>query len=487
MKRLFVKTFLLLLPLISFGGMHLHSQTATSPDSLEKLLKIYKAASSTNERTDTFSNPGIYVGFLVQQQAMHDAEASRIDKQTETSSTSGLSTSAVTKGSVPWLFAVAVEHGALTQSVDGNVITFKGNVANAIKAISAQDYVKSFKMGEKNLFIRNVSRASFGISFNSSSGNASPTFNTNTLASANAHIDLHNHRDPRDAKWSAAWMHLSFTALQGVANARGAFTDLVETGHTAEFKAWQARAMKTLSDLPDNANDDQIRAALKQIGDDLATAVGGFADVRQNAKAVVEALGSYNTEKKAVMSTINKDAILSLEYTYTNQNSLSLPTSSTQNFAVGSKPPNLSNINLIYTGYLGGKSQGTLNASTTLFTSTPAGSKIGTVRDYRLSGQVDVPMEIHSLGNTSLSFSFLFLSLLEEPLGQQVLVNSVPISTRGNVNLLQAKWTIPMGDAGFKVPISITRSNRTELIKENDVRGTIGISYDFDGLFSKPK
>ena len=78
------------------------------------------------------------------------------------------------------------------------------------------------------------------------------------------------------------------------------------------------------------------------------------------------------------------------------------------------------------------------------------------------------------------------VALLEEPLGQQVTVNSIPISTRGNINLFQAKWTIPMRNAGMRVPISITRSNRTELIKEKDVRGTIGISFDLDSLFSKP-
>src|SRR5690242_19186754 len=133
---------------------------------------------------------------------MHEAEVNRIDKQTDASSTAGTSTSAVTKGSVPWLFSVALEHGALTQSVDGNVITFKGNVANTIKAINAKDYLKAFTPGEDNLFIRNITRTSFGISFNSSGGNASPNFSTNTFSSANVHIDLFNHRDPRDKKWT---------------------------------------------------------------------------------------------------------------------------------------------------------------------------------------------------------------------------------------------------------------------------------------------
>src|SRR5262249_26108344 len=195
----------LLILLMSASKIQLHSQAANPPDTLEKLLRVYKAA-APDERTSQFSNPGLYVVFLLQSEAMHEAETSRIDKQTEASSSAGLSTSAVTKGSVPWLFDVALEHGALTQSVDGDVITFKANVANAIKAISAKDYFKAFTLGEKSLFVRNASRASFGISFNSSSGNASPTFNTNTFSSANAHLDLYNHRDPRDRKWTSEWM-----------------------------------------------------------------------------------------------------------------------------------------------------------------------------------------------------------------------------------------------------------------------------------------
>jgi hypothetical protein len=468
--------------------MTLACGTWLSGQDLDQMLKNYKgAAAHPEDRTTTFSSAQMYAAFLLQSNAMHEAETSRIDKQTEASSGSGLSTSAVTKGSVPWLFAFAVEHGALTQSVDGNVITFKGNVANAIKAINAKDYVKSFKLGESNLFVRNVSRATFGVSFNSSSGNASPAFNTNTFASANAHVDLYNHRDPRDSKWTSSWLGLSTSALHAVANAAGDFEHLVQTGHKTEFDAWQSRAQTIVAGLSDGSTDDQIKKALEQIGNDFAATFGGFAEVQQKAKATVDALANYSTQKKAVIEKMNKSPILSLEYTFTNQASTSLPTSTTQNVSVSAKPPNLSNINLIFTGYLGANTQATLNASTTLFSSLPSGTKIGTVRDYRVAGQIDVPIDIHSLGTTDLSFSALFLSLLQEPLGQQVLVNTVPVSTRGNINLLQAKWSIPMGDGGFKIPISITRSNRTELIKENDIRGTIGISYDFDALFSKLK
>ena len=46
------------------------------------------------------------------------------------------------------------------------------------------------------------------------------------------------------------------------------------------------------------------------------------------------------------------------------------------------------------------------------------------------------------------------------------------------------KLTIPVKDSGMKVPVSVTASNRTELIKEKDVRGSIGLTVDLDVFMS---
>jgi hypothetical protein len=67
-----------------------------------------------------------------------------------------------------------------------------------------------------------------------------------------------------------------------------------------------------------------------------------------------------------------------------------------------------------------------------------------------------------------------------------VIINTKPVSTKGNIGLGQAKLTIPVKGSGVQIPISLTWSNRTELILENDVRGNIGITFDLDKLFAKP-
>ena len=100
-------------------------------------------------------------------------------------------------------------------------------------------------------------------------------------------------------------------------------------------------------------------------------------------------------------------------------------------------------------------------------------------------GPVRLPLgTIKLIGKPTASLSGLFLSLLEEPLGQKVLVNNIAVTRKGNIGLLQGKLTIPT-KSSVSIPISVTWASRTELIKESDVRGNIGISFDLDKLFAK--
>lgn len=147
--------------------------------------------------------------------------------------------------------------------------------------------------------------------------------------------------------------------------------------------------------------------------------------------------------------------------------------------------PDLSNINLVASKRFSDGPEWTANASFTWFQGLPAGSKSGRIRDAQASAQLDIPLnEIRQIGKPTISISGLFLSLFEEPLGQQVLVNTVPVSRRGNIGLVQGKLTIPTKSA-VSIPVSVTWASRTELIRESDVRGNIGISLDLDKLFAK--
>src|SRR5438270_471044 len=89
-------------------------------------------------------------------------------------------------------------------------------------------------------------------------------------------------------------------------------------------------------------SSDATIHAFEQIATDFASRFGNLNDVRESAKQVLAALSEYSSQKTTVVSKINHSPILSFEYTYTNQSSINLPSSTTQDFSVQQTPPHLS-------------------------------------------------------------------------------------------------------------------------------------------------
>jgi hypothetical protein len=482
-----------LLGLIAGIGQAQDAGTSPQQQELNKLVLQYQAqpcAFSDTVVTCEYDRPDHYGAYLAaakasKQDLMVQADLNRIDKQVGQTAAAGNSSSTVSTGSVPWLIGVALEHGAVTQSVENNLITFRGNIANVIKAAKLKDYIQSYRAGEDNMFVRNISKASFSISYNTAQGASANNLQTGSLAGYSFHIDLYNHRDPRDMRYDADWDRL-LANLGDVANANGKFFTTISKNHRSELRLWQARADAVFKTLPPSAESPRILAAFQAVADDFVATFGGFDDALKAAHNVAVAADDYGKQKGQVVYRIMHSPIVSVEYVGTKQSSTQLPQSSSSTLTVAGSLPDLSTINVILETYLLKDSQFTLNASTSLFNTTPAGSKIGNVRDYRFAGQADIPLpEIPPLGKPTLSLSGLFLSLLEEPLGQQVLVNGVAQSRTGNIGLFQAKVSFPVKNAGIAIPISITASNRTELIKENDVRGSVGVTFNLDHIFAK--
>jgi len=55
---------------------------------------------------------------------------------------------------------------------------------------------------------------------------------------------------------------------------------------------------------------------------------------------------------------------------------------------------------------------------------------------------------------------------------------------KGQIHVAQGKFTFCPGKSSITLPVAFTWSNRTELITKPTWGGQIGISYDFDSLFS---
>lgn len=477
------------------AGFAQTAQESPQDRALDKLFAQVKAQPDAAHRVGIVTAAGNFAPYIIafkpdakstMTPVLHSYEEQRIDKQVTQSGSAGGSASAASTGSVPWLFGFAADHGAVTQSVEKNDIVFRGNVANAASALKNKDYIQSYlKLHAENALIRNIAAVSFSVSFRTSQG----TQTQSTLDGYSLHYDIYNHRDPRDKQWDSAWALARSKMGATLPNASGALRDILESDFPTQFAAWKQNAESRIQGLPTTVSDSDLRSAIKSIADDLLAIVRDSPKVLHLIGDVVDALAQQDAMKKEVIDRINHSPVISFEYSDVRQSAADAPaTTSGGTVTAPSNIPNLSNLNLIIGTYFVGNSQFTLNASTTLFNSLPQGATSGRVRDYRVAGQFDVPLpEITNLGKPSVTLSGLYLHLLEEPLGQQVTVNNVAVSRTGGIGFFQAQLSLPVKGSGVKIPISLTVANRTELIKEKDVRGTIGLTFDLDSLFSKPQ
>jgi hypothetical protein len=464
-----------------------------------------EARQAALDAQDALTNDMIpYVQFLtggsVYRSLLSDLEEKRLDKQTEASSGTSGGTSPVSRGSVPSLLGFAVEHGGLVESTNDTIVTFRGNVANLVKALTQQDYVKSWIDPNSNPAIQGLQRLSFSVSFDTSQG-ATPgvfTGKKQQLAGASAHIDIYSKRDPRHPDYYRFWNNLVATSGGALANSLNALFAAIEayadpaTG-THPYDKWRTTARDAIA----SAGADQVETVVLKQAEEFREVFGNIPALQPMFRAAANALSAYAQERRQGLDKIAKSPIVSIEYNFTRQ----FPEATTLNAmasgattvspADGMRLPSLSSVTLVGVMSLGESTKApelTGNATATFFDSLPRGSSAGRLRDYRLSAQLDVPLrDIPSVGLPRLSFSYLFLSLVEEPLGAKVTVNGKEVGTTGNIHLFQSKLTIAVKNSGIKIPISFTYSNRTELITETEKRGTIGITYDFDSLFAKPK
>ncbi len=99
------------------------------------------------------------------------AEEERTDKQIGAGPQANGTTSLVVKGSAPTFLGIAVENGALAQSISGSTITFRGNPVGILQALANKGYLQSFEQSENNTFLRILKPFSFSFSFDTSRGN----------------------------------------------------------------------------------------------------------------------------------------------------------------------------------------------------------------------------------------------------------------------------------------------------------------------------
>lgn len=408
-----------------------------------------------------------------------EASEARLDKQMGASSVNGVSPSLVTHGGVPAILGFAVENGGLSQTTNNTAITFRGNPIGLLNAFRNKGFMENVKESESDPLQRFLKKTSFAFTFNTDRGREPGTFtgSSQQLSSVSARVELINHRVP--SRYIKDWEDFIANQAQNLTDVIDAQAKLIvdRGGRWIDpvMKSWFDKTQVQLAAASDADVSGVLQSALNNIP---------FEDLSQETvlalQSIEEALRIYQSGRDDVVQKINSGTVLTFEYL--NKREVNDP--DTSNFMI-----------IAEKGTAGGGVNFTFNGSLTMFNNltslrnfvnaNPTLPPPRRVRDFQFAGGIDIPFgNVREFGQFVFFASGKYERLLENAttdLGQ-VLPN-----TKGDLAHLQLGLKIPVAKSGFKIPISVTFANRTELIKERTVKGNFGFSLDLDTLFSKFK
>ena len=408
-----------------------------------------------------------------------EVSEARLDKQMGASSLSGVSPSLVTHGGVPAILGFAVENGGLERSTNNNAITFRGNPIGLLNAFKNKGFVENMKDSESDPLQRFLKKTSFAFTFNTDRGRDPGTFtgSSQQLASVSARIELINRRVP--SLYIKDWENFIANEAQNLSNVIDAQVKTIfdQRGRWRDeaMRIWYAQLQVDLAAASDAEVSGVLQGALNKIPfNDLSP------ETVKALQSIGEALSLYQSGRDGFVEKVNSGTVLTFEYL--NKREVNEP--DTSNFMI-----------IAEKGTAGGGVNFTFNGSLTMFNNltslrnfvnaNPILPKPRRVRDFQFAGGIDIPFgNVREFGQFVFFASGKYERLLENAttdLGQ-VLPN-----TKGDLAHLQLGLKIPVAKTGFKIPVSVTFANRTELIKERTVKGNFGFSLDLDTIFSKFK
>ena len=390
------------------------------------------------------------------------------------------STSLVSKGSVPALIGVAVESGSLYQSVSGDVVTFRMNPAGLARALAKRSYLLAGVPIDESKLKNAISRMSVSGSFDFQQGSSPGTFTgeRSQLKEVSARLNIINRRDPRHPSHADAIHQLNGSMQPLVGTVQSISNNL---RNQPDYENWRIASAKKLKDV-DIQNNEALQKALFEIGDDFKSIFESNQELQQLGLTMVENVKSYRKTRDDVFETFNRGYTLSIEYAFTR---MEVPEEGLAMLRMmDTTVPSLSTGRMVFSSPIRKTGEVTLNASITVFNSTLPQMK-GRLRDMQIAGSMDYRFpEIQNVGSPVITIALLGAYLHQQPFGVKVNIRDVE-TENGIIGVLQTKLTFPVGRSGAKLPLSVTVANRSEFNTETEVRGSIGLTFDLDTLFSR--
>ena len=231
---------------------------------------------------------------------------------------------------------------------------------------------------------------------------------------------------------------------------------------------WKAKAV--------DKRADEIKGIIKEAVAQVTVPDSQATEVRDAWLAALRA-------DRALQNAVANAPVLTAEYAFERPDLATEPIGTI--VPEGIRPPSLHTARAIYAqGLTRTNLDFTANASFSWFGDVRPGMS-GSFRDFKagVAGTFRL-RDLANYGAPALSFAALYVYLHQEPLGLGLVAfNDAAINKPGHIGVFQAKLELPTAKNAMRIPLSFTYSNRTELIKESDVRGQIGISFNLDALF----
>jgi hypothetical protein len=415
--------------------------------------------------------------------ALLQALEARALKQLGSTPGSSGSTSLAMNGLVPDILGVAVESGAINRDVSGTTVTFRATPAGVVKSLQGKGLVEINSDYANSTAARMASRISFAASFDTSNGSTPGTLTADSrqLTGWSARAELVNHRDPASGEYAVLW--------KGLLRNEDAYIAAVDAINAAlagwpAFAVWQtALEADVKAGIEDQfARDHNVGAAGGRFRAVLEANFAKLEKLPAMPDAVLKALDGYVAQLTRIQRVIDR------VYDFVGKGDLITVDWST---ARSASLPDLYSATGIWEAAFGAsrRTDFTLNVVLNLYRSVPVGAQ-HQLKSFEITGQFDHPLgSLLSLPAATLTIAGRVSHLPNDTVASADASSPAAVAGRGTIGVVQAKITIPVKGSGLKIPLSITASNRTELIKEKDVRASFGFSFDLDpligGLFEK--
>jgi hypothetical protein len=442
--------------------------------------------------------------------------------------------------------SLASEYGGVTQSASGQTTTLSGTLASVPLSVESRTGTPLFGLCSAGYThcirpetLDRLGRLSYGVGVGTGGGSAGS--GTASAASGSTQSVSLSSAGSSSA-YSLSQVTGKFTLLRQLPTAATLATAAKNINATIEQQTeTQANKLTTLLASIDQSKDPAVQANLEQAAqalfDGLATdpttswntaalhltlaakAVNpGYLD---QVAAYLQAIAEYSAQEEIAYSGAVKPT-LSFEYDFNlpaqqPTNSVFkvvaswIPTKSstnttTQKIATGNRKtadppdaPSPKSAAAAKTNTTTGWTL-TLNAAASIYNTEPSTSipNARRLRDIQIAGEADYKFHksLPVLGVPSFCSAFYYqdqtsAAILNVPISGLPIVG-LATSTRqvftrtGPIDVGQFKLSFgSSSSSGIRVPLAFTLANRTELLQGMDVKGQIGISYDFDSLLSK--